>query len=287
MALCPAHDDAKGSLSVRVQTDAKSRRVIRPHCFAKCEKDAVLAAMNLTWRDLYVDGAPPMSERTAQKRASIEWVLDAEYEYTDETGEVEFVVVRKVPADGAIDKAIHQKRPVPGRPGEWALSLGRGWYTRGRDDQWRLDPKLKEAPGDRDAVYLEAQRPLIYRLGDLAANRLWTKWPMDDGWKGKWLVVCEGEKKVDALYDLMLPATTNAQGAGKWLDGHADFLTFLGVKRVILSPDNDPVGGRHMYEVARTCWARKIEVFWATLPELAPKGDVADFLVAQDCPACR
>jgi putative DNA primase/helicase len=108
--------------------------------------------------------------------------------------------------------------------------------------------------------------------------------------------VVEGEKCVDALRRIGIPATTNAQGAGKWspeLDEHfrdAD---------VVLIPDNDPPakvpdgsprlhpdgrpvrpGQDHMDAVAKRLLAVAKQVRILELPELPPKGDVVDWLEA-------
>lgn len=50
-AACPAHEDQAPSLSIR-ETDAGKVLV---HCFTGCDTESVLAAIGLTWRDLYPD----------------------------------------------------------------------------------------------------------------------------------------------------------------------------------------------------------------------------------------
>jgi len=50
-AKCPAHDDKSPSLSIR-DTDG----TILIHCFAECSPDDVLAAIGLSFSDLYEDG---------------------------------------------------------------------------------------------------------------------------------------------------------------------------------------------------------------------------------------
>jgi hypothetical protein len=50
IALCPAHDDKGPSLSIR---DTGERILL--HCFAGCDAEDVLAAVNMTWADLYPD----------------------------------------------------------------------------------------------------------------------------------------------------------------------------------------------------------------------------------------
>lgn len=48
MACCPAHDDRSPSLSVRHTADK-----VLFHCFAGCDSEDILAAIGLTWRDLF------------------------------------------------------------------------------------------------------------------------------------------------------------------------------------------------------------------------------------------
>ena len=49
-ARCPAHDDRSPSLSVRIDDDR-----LLFHCHAGCAPEDVLAAVGLSWSDLYVD----------------------------------------------------------------------------------------------------------------------------------------------------------------------------------------------------------------------------------------
>ena len=49
-ARCPAHDDRSPSLSVRIDGDQ-----LLFHCHAGCAPEDVLAAVGLSWSDLYVD----------------------------------------------------------------------------------------------------------------------------------------------------------------------------------------------------------------------------------------
>jgi len=57
-------------------------------------------------------------------------------------------------------------------------------------------------------------------------------------WNAKPVVyLVEGEKDVDALWRLGLPATCNPMGGGKWRD---QYNPHLKGKRVVILPDNDP-----------------------------------------------
>ena len=51
VACCPAHEDARASLSVREGDDGR----VLLHCFAGCATADVVAALGLTMRDLFPD----------------------------------------------------------------------------------------------------------------------------------------------------------------------------------------------------------------------------------------
>jgi len=80
-ARCPAHDDRTPSLSVR---PGKAQGVAIK-CFAGCTRDAVLAALGLTWQDVSDNGGRPAKERSEE--------VDV-YRYEDENGGALFEVVR-------------------------------------------------------------------------------------------------------------------------------------------------------------------------------------------------
>jgi predicted P-loop ATPase len=89
--------------------------------------------------------------------------------------------------------------------------------------------------------------------------------------------IVEGEKHVDRLMTLDIPATTNPMGAGKWwpeLTPH-----FRGADIVIL-PDNDADGRGHAIKVVGRIKevAKRLRVL--ELPGLPDKGDVIDWLEA-------
>jgi phage/plasmid-associated DNA primase len=68
--------------------------------------------------------------------------------------------------------------------------------------------------------------------------------------QGKTIFVVEGEPCADILWTLDIPATTNIGGAGKWTESHSDDLE--GVETVVLCPDRDDVGVKHMQKVDQT-----------------------------------
>jgi hypothetical protein len=89
------------------------------------------------------------------------------------------------------------------------------------------------------------------------------------------IVIVEGEKCADALWAIGIPATTNAAGAGKW---KIELCKYFAGSDVILVPDNDDAGRKHVQDVRAklTGVAKRIRV--VVLPNLLPKGDVADWL---------
>ena len=88
MACCPAHDDRNPSLGLR---DADGTVLV--HCYAGCEQAAVIAA-------LAARGLWPAQESGQRRR------IVAEYNYTDETGQLLYQVVRTEP------KGFFQRRPA-------------------------------------------------------------------------------------------------------------------------------------------------------------------------------
>lgn len=92
------------------------------------------------------------------------------------------------------------------------------------------------------------------------------------------IVVAEGEKDVDALWSIGIPATCNVGGAGKWRDSDTQALVAAGIRRVTVIPDNDDPGRQHAADVARACHAAGLEVRVLTLPDVPVKGDVSDYL---------
>ena len=92
------------------------------------------------------------------------------------------------------------------------------------------------------------------------------------------VVVCEGEKDCDRLWQEKIPATTNAGGSGKWDATHTKALVDSGVKRIAIIPDNDEPGQTHANKVATSCVEHGLEARIVSLPDVPEKGDVSDFL---------
>lgn len=96
------------------------------------------------------------------------------------------------------------------------------------------------------------------------------------------IYIVEGEKDVDHLWSLGLPATCNPGGAGKWHDEYTETLVkLLGPLRVAIFADHDAPGRAHAVQVARSFWGRaEVIKLILTLPGVSEKGDVSDYLDA-------
>jgi RecA-family ATPase len=129
-------------------------------------------------------------------------------------------------------------------------------------------------------------RPVPYRLPDIIEHKEHT------------IVIVEGEKDADRLWQHNIPATTNAGGVGKWRPQLSDF--FSGCD-VVIMPDRDPQkthqktgeplfhddgrpvlpGQDHAQAIARSlsgiaARVRLVEL-WNHWPEMPLKGDVSDW----------
>jgi putative DNA primase/helicase len=115
---------------------------------------------------------------------------------------------------------------------------------------------------------LQGVERILYRLPELHAAVA----------RGAEIFLTEGEKDADALAALGLEATTHAGGAGKWRPeyGHP-----LRAARVVLLPDNDEPGRRHMAEVEQSLRPLAAIVCCLDLPGLPEKGDVSDWIAAR------
>ena len=121
----------------------------------------------------------------------------------------------------------------------------------------RYEPKsfLQRRP-DGHGGYLwntKGVAPRLYRQGDLRGRES--------------VIVAEGEKDVDRLWELGLPATCNAGGAGKWKSAHTDQLVVAGIQRVVVLPDADEAGLAHGRAVTQACAGSNIAVNVVKLPD--------------------
>lgn len=118
----------------------------------------------------------------------------------------------------------------------------------------RLEPKTfrqRRSDGNGGFIWnMQGVTPVLYNLPRVA--------------KADEVVIVEGEKDADNLTALGFTATTNSGGAGKWKDDYSK--AFMG-KRVVVIPDSDGPGQKHLEQVARSLAGAGIEARVIHLPE--------------------
>jgi hypothetical protein len=87
--------------------------------------------------------------------------------------------------------------------------------------------------------------------------------------------IVEGEKAVDALWQIGIPATCSPGGAGKWREDYSEALT--GADVVIL-PDNDQPGEQHCEAVAKSLKGIAARVRILRLAGIPAGGDAYDWI---------
>lgn len=122
-------------------------------------------------------------------------------------------------------------------------------------------------PSKRDgwAYKMDGVAWLPYRLPEL----------IEDIAAGDTIFIVEGEKKVDMLRKLGVPATCNHGGAGKFPEELAQW--FAGA-RVVILPDNDDAGRQHMDLIGRRLDEVAASVKTLEIPGLPAKGGIDDWL---------
>ena len=124
----------------------------------------------------------------------------------------------------------------------------------------------KWIPGLNDQV---TKRVRLYRIAEARELSKQTGHP---------IFLVEGEKCVERLLELGIPATTSIGGAKKWTGyGFPNYLQDLQGCRIILSPDADRPGLGHMLEIERSLRSAGIEVAgWLLAPPDAPWENLPD-----------
>ncbi len=89
------------------------------------------------------------------------------------------------------------------------------------------------------------------------------------------VLIVEGEKDADNLFEIGFTTTTSPCGAKKW---KPEYNEPLKGKDVILIPDNDNEGREHMARVAQSLNGNVKSMKWLDLPGLPSKGDSSDFI---------
>lgn len=110
-------------------------------------------------------------------------------------------------------------------------------------------------------------RRVLYRLSEVIAG-VETR---------RTIYIAEGEKGVAALETLGLVATCSPGGAGKW---RPEYSASLCGADVVLLPDNDEPGRKHVAQVADSLHGVARQVRVLALSGLPEKGDIVDWITA-------
>lgn len=111
--------------------------------------------------------------------------------------------------------------------------------------------------------------PLPYRLPD---------W---DPLSGCYIVIAEGEKAVDCLFQNGIPATTNSGGSGNW-DSRLN--PWFEGRDVVVLPDHDEAGEKHLDKVISELTGIALSISVCRLPGLSESEDVVDWLANGNSP---
>jgi hypothetical protein len=188
---------------------------------------------------------PPPRKGNGRAGPAMQQIVVANFAYEDEKGAVLSVVER-----------VEYLRGDGGR----VLKDGKVKKTF---RQKRPDPAK---PG-RWIYNIDGVRVVPYRLPEL----------LEAIAQSRAVFIVEGERKADVLAAWNIPATCNAMGAGHWTAEHS---TFLKNADVVLIPDADEAGFRHMNAVGAALDGIATRVRVLVLLGLPVKGDIVDWIKA-------
>lgn len=237
-ARCPAHEDRKASLSVAQGDDGTA--LVK--CHAGCDTAAILSAVGLQLADLFPAKPGPASNRNGKPR----------------TGGITFPTAKDAVAE--LERRHGQRSALwtYHDANEKPVGLVLRWDKPSGKD---IRPVAKHGDGWRIGA-MPDPRPL-YLLPDLARARR--------------VVICEGEKAVDATCSLGFTSTTSA--GGSQAASKTDWRPLAG-KEVLILPDNDPPGRKYADTVAailaKLTPAPMVRV--VELPDLPDGGDIVDWI---------
>jgi hypothetical protein len=192
-------------------------------------------------------GEPPPKANGKNHRFALKQVVTATFEYQDENGAVVYIIERVEYQAASNGSSILTESGKPKK----SFRQRRPHPAHPGEWIWNVDGVAK----------------IAYRLPELIEAVASTH-P---------IFIVEGEGKVDALREIGIAATCNPGGAGKWLP---EFNQYLRGADVMLLPDNDEPGWRHINEIGASLAGVAGRVRVLILPGLATKGDVRDWLAA-------
>lgn len=288
MARCPCHDDKTASLSVGVKRQDGRDRIVFD-CHAGCDGKDILKALGIETRQLW-DPEKPAGNGQKKPAAKTEPKQAPGITHTEEL------------PDGTKVHTVEKKEQEPGI--KWDLSSPKKVYSY-RDADGAEVFQVCRFEQEHNGKRIKTFRQRRYAPEDPKANASGYVWSVPEPVRastlyrlpellaavreGRTVYLVEGEKDVETLARLGIPATCNPGGAGKWTDGYTERLR--GADVVIL-PDNDPgdgqdpdkghTGQKHAWNVAMALdgTAKRVRVVDLTqcCRDLPDKGDITDMV---------
>ena len=257
LAKCPAHDDRTQSLCIReAEAENGGTKILIKCQTGRCSTREIVTAMNLQMKDLF-DGTQGGKSGAGGGES---------FRKSAESG---------AKASSAEPKADKGKKTFVcaytyrDKDGQTVFEACRYRYEDGSKTFLLRQPDQSARDGWRYSK--EGVQLIPFQLPEvLRAIR-----------RGDDVIICEGEKDCLTLANYGYTATTNPMGAGKWKDEYSTWLTGADV---VLIPDNDEPGRKHMQMVAQSVskTARSVRVADLTkvYPQLQAKGDATDLIEA-------
>ena len=221
MACCPAHDDARPSLQVRLLDNH-----IMLHCFSGCRFPDIVAALGYQQRDMFPEGSGANAGAVRRPQPS------AVTAGSDDAPSGEAWPTWQEAAAGIMRRWSWPQH-------QWEYHTGAGRLV-GVVLRWNL-------PKGEKMIRPVALHADGWRLGGMPQPRPLYRLPHLLSDPGP-VVVAEGEKAADALVACGFNATTSAHGS---LSADKSDWRVLAGKAVVLMPDNDGPGRRYVASVAR------------------------------------
>lgn len=250
LACCPAHEDRSPSLSINQGDDGR----VLLNCFARCSHAAIVGAMGLETKDLFVpresrNGKPHTNGKATSKPSS----KSKGTRYATAGAAVSSLTTKLGKPAGQWTDHDASGKPV-------ALVL----RFNGNDGSKEFRPVSLHEDGGWYIKAPPTPRPL-YGLPDLALASV--------------IYECEGEKAADAARSIGLVATTSL--GGSQAPELTDWTPLVG-KTVVILPDHDEAGRKYSEAIAgilhRLDGSTTIKI--VELPGLPPKGDVVEWIEA-------
>jgi hypothetical protein len=239
MSFCPAHDDRTNpSLSVK----AENGRLLL-HCFAGCQTEAIISAVNLEMKNLFVERGggssipPNMPAR-----------LHAQSENPHVNGQNERASGDAHPKHGCTLKDYSEQKKLPE---DFLRGLGL------RDVTYLDKPTVRipypDEEGQEVAVRfrtsLDGDEKFRWRSGD--KPRPYGLRLLEEARKAGYVVLVEGESDCHTLWFYDIPAL-GIPGASNWRDGWATYLDGIEKIYAVIEPDQ---GGETLREKLTWCVA--------------------------------